>query len=174
MTAITSKVCIVGDFAVGKTSVVERFVNNQFSDKYLTTVGVKVDTKEVDLPDRGVEQKLVLWEIAGADTFGAKEFAYLRGASGIIFVADGTRPLTLDSVRSLKTSIAERHGQSPAVLLINKRDLSDQWDVADTRVAELTGEFGHVYLTSAKTGVEVESALTRIANLIVDDVLAGR
>ena len=174
MTAITSKVCIVGDFAVGKTSVAERFVNNQFSDKYLTTVGVKVDTKEIDLAERGVQQKLIIWDVAGTDRFGATEFAYLRGASGYIFVADGTRPLTIGSAQKLRDSIAERYGISAAVLLLNKHDLGDRWDVSDKRIEDLKGEFGAVFLTSAKTGAEVEHALTHLANLIVDETLAGR
>ena len=174
MTAITSKVCIVGDFAVGKTSVVERFVNNQFSDKYLTTVGVKVDTKEVDLPERGVKQKMILWDVAGTDRFGATEFAYLRGASGIIFVADGTRPLTIGSAQKLRESIAEKYGVGPSVLLLNKHDLSSQWEVGDQRATELEDEFGSVFLTSAKTGANVESALAHLADQIVDATLAGR
>ena len=81
MTRITSKICVVGDFAVGKTSVIERFVNNQFSDKYLTTVGVKIDTKEVSLAERSIAVKLIIWDVAGAEEFGAKEFAYLRKSS---------------------------------------------------------------------------------------------
>ena len=174
MTAITSKVCVVGDFAVGKTSVIERFVNNQFSDKYLTTVGVKVDTKEIDLADRGVQQKMIIWDVAGTDRFGATEFAYLPGASGHIFVADGTRPLTIGSAQKLRESIADQYDISSAVLLLNKHDLSDRWDVSEKRIAELEAEFGAVFLTSAKTGAEVENALTRLANLIVDDTLAGR
>ena len=173
MTAITSKVCIVGDFAVGKTSVVERFVNNQFSDKYLTTVGVKVDTKEIKLVERGVELKLILWDVAGTDRFGATEFAYLRGASGHIYVADGTRPLTIGSAQKLRASIVEKYGAAPGVLLLNKHDLSAMWDVSEKRVASLEEEFGNVFLTSAKTGENVELAMTQLANAIVDCTLAG-
>ena len=88
MTAVVSKVCVVGDFAVGKTSVTERFVNNHFSEAYLSTVGVKIDTTQIDFPDLDVQQKLVIWDVAGADTFGPTEFAYLRGADGFIYVAD--------------------------------------------------------------------------------------
>lgn len=172
MTTITSKVCIVGDFAVGKTSVVERFVNNQFSDKYLTTVGVKVDTKEIDLPEAGVRQKLILWDVAGTDTFGDTEFAYLRGAAGHIFVADGTRPLTLGTAGKLREHIAERYGAGPSVLLINKHDLTSTWEVSAQRVAELEPEFGPIFLTSAKSGEQVENALVRLAELIVERAIA--
>jgi len=174
MTAITSKVCVVGDFAVGKTSVVERYVNNHFSEKYLTTVGVKVDTKEVDLADRGVQNKLIIWDVAGTDRFGDTEFAYLRGAAGHIFVADGTRPLTVGTALQLHKDIEARYGLAASVLLLNKHDLGGAWDVSEQRINDLRTEFGAVFLTSARTGAEVENALACLANLIVDNELAAR
>ena len=158
---------MVGDFAVGKTSVIERFVNNQFSDKYLTTVGVKIDTKEVVLAERDISVKLIIWDVAGAEKFGAREFAYLRGASGIIFVVDGTREHTLTSARSLRTQICERYGVQPAVLLLNKSDLAGMWQIEDEKIEPLIANFDEVYRTSAKTGDEVEAALTHLANLVV-------
>lgn len=171
MTPVTSKVCVVGDFAVGKTSVVERFVNNQFSDKYLSTVGVKIDTKEIEFPALGVTHKLVIWDVAGADEFGHKEFAYLRGASGYIFVADGTRQATLAVVEHLNSQITEKYGSSPLVLLVNKRDLTQDWNVSDEYLDALTKAHGNVYQTSAKTGDEVDQAIYRLAELIIENEL---
>lgn len=168
MISATSKICVVGDFAVGKTSVIERFVNNQFSDKYLTTVGVKIDTKEVSLAKQGVVVKLIIWDVAGADEFGAKEFAYLRGASGLIFVVDGTRPHTLTSVKKLQKQIFERGGKRPNVLLLNKHDLAGMWQLDQTKIDSLGVDFDEIYRTSAKTGDAVEAALTALAGLIVD------
>ncbi len=173
MTSITSKICVVGDFAVGKTSVVERFVNNHFSDKYLTTVGVKIDTKEVTLPQYELTRKLVIWDVAGTDRFGAVEYAYLRGASGYLFVADGTRPVTLKAAHDLHDQISQRYGAAPSVLLINKHDLSTQWDVSPARIESLGDTHDEVYLTSAKTGENVEAALSRLAELITDRELKG-
>lgn len=174
MSLVTSKVCVVGDFAVGKTSVVERFVNNQFSEKYLTTVGVKVDTKEIEHEADNISHKLVIWDVAGSDRFGHTEFAYLRGASGYIFVGDGTRSLTLSTVRDLRQQITEAYGAAPCVLLVNKRDLADQWEISDERMEELAANFGEVYRTSAKLGDDVEAAMRRLAELIVDNELRGR
>lgn len=173
MTVVTSKVCVVGDFAVGKTSVVERFVNNQFSEKYLTTVGVKVDTKEIEQTASGITHKLVVWDVAGSDRFGHTEFAYLRGASGFIFVADGTRPKTLQSVYDLREQIHEQYGPAPCVLLVNKRDLTTQWDVSDERMRQLGTDYGHVYTTSAKTGDDVDVAMTELSQLIIRADLNG-
>ena len=158
---------MVGDFAVGKTSVIERFVNNQFSDKYLTTVGVKIDTKEVFLPERELTVKLIIWDVAGADEFGAREFAYLRGASGLIFVADGTREQTLISVKNLRNQVFEKYGVLPAVLLLNKSDLAGMWRIEDDKIEPLKSDFDEVYRTSAKTGDDVEVALTTLARLVI-------
>ncbi len=164
---ITSKICIVGDFAVGKTSVIERFVNNQFSDKYLTTVGVKIDTKVIELAEQNVAVKLIVWDVAGAKQFGSREFAYLRGASGIVYVADGTRPQTVTSVANLREQIEERYSSPPSVLLLNKKDLDGLWQISDEMIESLRPNFHHIYRTSAKTGDDVELALTRLAELIV-------
>ncbi len=168
MTPLTSKVCVVGDFAVGKTSVTERFVNNQFSDKYLSTVGVKIDTKEIESQSLGTTHKLVIWDVAGSDEFGATEFAYLRGASGYIFVADGTRPDTLAVVEHLHGQITQTYGPAPFVLLVNKRDLESEWIVSDEYIDALTDAYENVYRTSAKTGDDVEQAICRLAELIVE------
>lgn len=168
MISITSKVCVVGDFAVGKTSVAERFVNNHFSEKYLTTVGVKIDTKEIDFPRLGVAQKLVIWDVAGADRFGHREMAYLRGANGYIFVADGTRPATVSTIDNIHEQVSERYGASPAVVLVNKRDLVAEWSVKDQRLETLRAKYGNVYETSARTGDEVEGAILRLAEMIIE------
>jgi len=173
MTPVTSKVCVVGDFAVGKTSVVERFVNNQFSDKYLSTVGVKIDTREIEVSDLQVSHKLIIWDVAGADRFDEREFAYVRGASGFIFVADGTRPLTLQSAENLREQINERFGESPAVLLVNKKDLTVDWNLSDERSSGLQKIFDSVYATSAKTGEEVDDAIRRLSRLIINKDLRG-
>ena len=167
MTQITSKICVVGDFAVGKTSVIERFVSNQFSEKYLTTVGVKIDTKEISLAERGISVKLIIWDVAGAEEFGAREFAYLRGASGFIFVVDGTREQTLTSARNLREQVREQYGALPAVLLLNKCDLAGMWRIDNEKTEPLRSDFDEVYRTSAKTGDDVEVALNMLANLIV-------
>ena len=173
MTPITSKVCVVGDFAVGKTSVTERFVNNHFSDAYLSTVGVKIDTTEMELPKLGVSHKLVIWDVAGSDEFGPTEFAYLRGANGYVYVADGTRPETLAVVEHIHGQITEKYGTAPFVLLVNKRDLSDDWNVTEEYLDALTKAYGNVYRTSAKTGDDVATALTRLSEMIIENEIRG-
>lgn len=164
MSALSAKICIIGDFAVGKTSTVERFVNNQFSEKYLTTIGVKVDTKNIDVD--GVDLKLIIWDVAGSDKVSALEFAYLRGASGYILVADGTRVATVSAAKSLRSQVEERFGDLPVVFLINKADLKVGWEVSEGDIAALRESFDSVFVTSAKTGKDVEEALTMLARQI--------
>src|ERR1041385_1285654 len=91
---IQRKICMLGGFGVGKTSLVKRYVESIFSETYLTTVGVKIDKKTVDLSDLIVN--LILWDVAGEDDISSLRMSYLRGSAGYVLVADGTRPSTLE------------------------------------------------------------------------------
>jgi len=158
------KICMVGDFAVGKTSSVSRFVHQVFSDKYQTTIGVKVDTKIIEQDEKSL--KLVIWDIAGRNKFGNVEFTYLRGSAGYLLVADGTRSATLDTAIALSKSIETRYGSIPFVLLINKVDLKDEWEVTDEDISMLRDRGIKVFLTSAKEGQETEEAFHALASLL--------
>lgn len=166
MTGMARKVCIVGDFAVGKTSLVARYVQNVFSEKYLTTVGVKIDTRQISLAD-GRDLKLVLWDIAGGERFSAVEYAYLRGAAGYLLVVDGTRARTLKTASVLREEIAARYGELPAVMMLNKSDLKNEWELEDESIAALQINQADIFRTSALTGSNVENAINRLATLVV-------
>lgn len=166
MPHIAKKVCIIGDFAVGKTSTVARFVKNVFSEKYLTTVGVKIDTKEMTLSD-GRQLKMVIWDIAGSERFSAVEFSYLRGAQAYVLVADGTRGETMTSALALREAVEKRFGKLPFVLLINKNDLQDSWEVSGEQIASLRKAGMVVLCTSARTGQCVERAFQALADALV-------
>ncbi len=162
MSTTVRKVCMIGDFAVGKTSLVSHYVHKIFSDRYLTTVGVKIDTKTLEL-DRDVSLKLVLWDIAGTDAFSSVEQAYLRGAAGYVMVADGTRRETLANAASLQNQARETLGEVPFILLLNKMDLKDAWEV--TR-EDLPAGIEVIY-TSARTGEGVETAFRTLARYLM-------
>lgn len=166
MQRIARKVCIIGDFAVGKTSTVARFVNNVFSEKYLTTVGVKIDTKDMTLED-GRQLRMVIWDIAGSERFSAAELSYLRGAQAYLLVADGTRRETLDNALALRDAVEARFGRLPFVFLINKNDLQEAWEVTDAQLEALRDAGMLVACTSAKTGQCVERAFLALANALV-------
>lgn len=169
---ITKKICIIGDFGVGKTSLVRRFVNNAFSDKYLTTVGVKIDTKLLEITnDQGNQKvKLVIWDIAGTDNFPTITPAYLRGSEGLLFVADGTRAYTFDNLYSIREQAIKLLGEIPSVTLLNKMDLVNEWEVTDEKVDEFSKVAGDVLKTSAKTGLHVEQAFQTLASNILGNL----
>ena len=165
MSGQARKVCMLGDFGVGKTSLVARFVRNTFSDQCLTTVGVKVDSKEVVLAS-GIPLKLVVWDIAGRSALDALNQSYLRGASGLLLIADGTREATLRAALDLLLQSRAVLPDAHAVLLVNKLDMVDRWEVAPATLAELRRSLP-VFETSARFGDGVEQAFAQLAERLV-------
>lgn len=159
------KVCLVGAPAVGKTSLVRRYVEGAFSEEYLTTIGVRISRKRVEV--NGEPVGLVVWDINGDDAFAPLQATYLRGAAGFLLVADGTRPVTLDRVLALRDELAEAFGPTPAVLAINKEDLVDEWDVEDARIRELRASGWRIWRTSARAGTAVDDAFQALAEAAV-------
>jgi hypothetical protein len=153
---------MIGDFSVGKTSLVARFVRQAFSEKYLTTVGVKIDTKPVKLPD-GREVKLILWDIAGNDVLTTTTTSYLRGAAGFLLVVDGTRRPTWDSALNLQKAVTTQIGDRPFVMLLNKADLHEQWEIDEQLINEKKQQGWKLLSTSAKTGMNIEETFVELA-----------
>ncbi len=166
MTAITKKICLVGDFAVGKTSLVARFVKNVFNEKYITTVGVKIDTKQQQVGEH--ELKLVIWDIAGENAIAGTRASYLRGASGYLLVADGTRPDTLETAIDIKRQVDAIVGEVPFVGLLNKVDLTDLWDIPESQFDGLLARGWDFVKTSAMSGEGVEQAFERLGARLLE------
>jgi small GTP-binding protein len=153
---IQKKVCMLGGFAVGKTSLVARFVSSIFSEKYLSTVGVKVDKKPVSVDGRDVT--LMIWDIYGQDEFQTIQHSQLRGMSGYLLVIDGTRRATLDTALRLHDLAVQAAGDVPFVVVINKADLESEWEIDDVAAFKLAELGWRVLKGSAKTGLGVEDA----------------
>ena len=153
---------MLGGFAVGKTSLVRRFVESLFSDTYQTTVGVKVDKKMVEVS--GVPVTLVLWDIQGVEEAEPLRRTYLRGAHGYLVVCDGTRGETLAQCLELADKARATIGDVPALLLVNKADLKDRWEVPTEVLDGLRGRGWTILETSAKDGQNVEEAFQRLAS----------
>ena len=151
---LQKKVCMLGSYAVGKTSLVRRFVASIFSDTYLTTVGVKIDKKVLRVGEEDVT--LVLWDIYGEDEFQRLRMSYLRGASGYLLVADGTRRATLDKAIAMKEAAENALGPASSIIVLNKSDLADQWEIDAEKENEMASRGLSVVRTSAKTGEGVE------------------
>jgi small GTP-binding protein len=158
---LQKKICLLGAFGVGKTSLVRRYVDSIFSDAYLTTVGVKIDKKMMTV---GSEQMaLILWDIAGEDEIAAVRVSYLRGAAGYLLVVDGTRPETLETAASIHKRIVAEVGAVPFAVLLNKSDLLEDWAIAPERIEVLEAAGWTFRRTSAKTGVGVEETFEELA-----------
>jgi|SRR5208282_1367097 len=156
---------MLGSFSVGKTSLVRRYVESMFSDKYLTTVGVKVDKKTVRVGDD--ELLLMLWDIYGEDEFQKLRMSYLNGASGYLLVADGTRRATMDKALELHERVQGALGATPAVLVVNKFDLAADWEVTPEMEQDLVGRGWEPVHSSAKTGEGVEEAFQALARAML-------
>jgi small GTP-binding protein len=161
---IQKKVCMLGAFAVGKTSLVARFVKSIFSEKYHTTVGVKIDKKVVPGPTGDLN--LILWDLYGEDDFQKVRMSYLRGSSGYILVVDGTRNATLDTAIGLKQNVEESVGVLPFVVVLNKSDLTQEWELDEARVETLAAQGWTFIRGSAKTGDGVEEAFQTLVEKI--------
>ena len=157
------KVCLVGAPAVGKTSLVRRYVEGRFSEDYLTTIGVRISRKRAEVEGEAVG--LIVWDVNGDDAFAPLQATYLRGAAAFLLVADGTRPETLERVLTLREELREAFGDVPAVLALNKADLEDAWAVEPARVDELRTGGLDLHLTSARDGDGVEGAFSALARL---------
>ncbi|MBD2302690.1 GTP-binding protein [Nostoc sp. FACHB-87] len=163
---LQKKICMVGAFATGKTSLVSRFIYSIFSDRYYTTVGVKIDKKTLSLQGNNVN--LILWDLYGEDEFQKVRMSYLRGSSGYILVVDGTRRSTLDKAFELQTKVEESIGQVPFILVFNKWDMTEEWEIEPQELDSILSKGWNVIKTSAKTGQGVEEVFQTLAHQIIN------
>ena len=173
MAIINKKICLVGDFGVGKTSLIRRFVDAQFSDQYLSTVGVKISKKQVDFPANTTAKvpgvNLVIWDLEGHTKFKAIAPSYLQGSSGAIIVADLTRDETIERLGEHIKLFQSVNAQGSMIIALNKVDLVEPEKLdALVKLAEVhSAEVLQIYVTSAKTGQDVDNMFLRIAEKIV-------
>ena len=147
-TMIQKKICMLGPFAVGKTSLVSRFVKSIFPDRYQTTVGVKIEKKTLQLSNQ--LWNLVVWDLAGEDEFMQIRMSYLRGSSGY------------------QQRVQEAIGDAPFVLVLNKADLTDEWELGNEIIEPLSKQGWTCVKASAKTGVGVEEAFLSLVGKMME------
>jgi len=155
------KICLLGSYGVGKTSLVARFVHSLFADKYHTTVGVKIDKKVLTLDNE--EVTLMLWDMAGEEDNAPIKLNQVKDASGYLLVVDGTRARTLDIARGIQQRVAQEIGDRPFLALVNKADLRETWEIPDPQSLGWT-----VLETSAKTGDNVDEAFLTLTRRMLD------
>jgi len=164
---ISKKVIIIGSFGVGKTSLFNRFLYSKFDEKYLTTIGVKVDKKVINID--GQDLNLLIWDIAGEISQDKVPHSYFLGTSGVIYVFDLTRPIT---AKNLVSDLEYLKKTAPGIsikIIGNKRDLVSEQDVKE--YVETTG-VSFDFLTSAKTGENVEELFFSLGKDLISDAVS--
>jgi small GTP-binding protein len=171
VTTISKKVCLLGDFAVGKTSLVRQFVYNRFEEKYLSTIGVHVSRKIVSVPHAPgiVDLAILLWDIVGNNGFEKLRASYMRGSAGALLVCDLTRPETLASLLSYGDLVRSISPQVRLIMAANKCDLIAEPELVIDQIAAAAQRLRvPFYLTSAKNGDAVETIFRELASLLVE------
>ena len=184
---VKGKICLLGDLAVGKTSLIRRYVLDTFDDKYITTIGTKVTKKRlnIELPDKQkeVDLTLLIWDIMGQyqerlpttisqfDRYIPQQ-NYFFNAKGAIVVSDLTRKSTLKSVKVWVSSLFEVTGDIPVVIVGNKVDLKEKHEVTKEELTELASEFNALsFITSAKSGQNVEKMFYTLGERLVKSAI---
>jgi len=165
MKVVQKKVCLLGDFAVGKTSLVRRFVEGRFDARYLSTLGVKVSRKPLERPYGRLN--LIVWDLAGSEDYNP-DSSYLLGAAGALVVCDLTRRRTLATLPHYTQQLRAVNPAAQMLYLGNKCDLTAEREITESDLQTLCADFlnGPYALTSALTGEGVEHAFIRLAELI--------
>jgi len=167
------KVCLVGDPAVGKTSLVRRFVLDQYDDSYISTLGAKVMKKDVDLSFDDIDylMSLMLWDVMGQKHFRIIESVAFQHVSCALIVCDLTRKETFDNLSYWIEALTNISGRIPLIILANKSDLKNDIEVNEDMIIEFSEKFDSTYfMTSAKDGTNVETAFKKLAEFCLTGV----
>lgn len=155
----------MGSFAVGKTSLIKRFVSSFFGDKYHTTIGVKIDKKNLSI--KGHDLMFVIWDIAGEDDFASFRPVYLRGVAAYIIVIDGTRKKSLDIALNIHQKSQIITSGVPVVFALNKCDLENEWMINSQHLKAIQQFNFPIIKTSAKTGQSVDDIFYQLGLQLV-------
>jgi small GTP-binding protein len=173
------KVCLLGDGAVGKTSLIRRFVDDMFNDDYLLTIGTKTTKKRIIIkkPEfpRPIHLTLIIWDIMGQVSFRKLLHpTYLKGAKGALLVCDLTRRESLEHFHEWIESLRMEGQSLPSVFVANKSDLVDQLTFGRAELESVASAYDSPsFVTSAKTGENVETAFQILAEKLVDQMVAN-
>jgi small GTP-binding protein len=178
MSVISKKICFIGDYGVGKTSLIRRFVDRQFSDQYLSTLGVKISRKLVEIPTADSANykqiQLLIWDLEGQTKFHAITPSYLQGAAGAVIVADLNRQDTIAHVTdhiNLVSSVNPK-GVS-AIVALNKSDLYDEQNLEKLSQIDWFQDYPQIvatYTTSAKIGKNVDEIFQKLAHSMMKGI----
>lgn len=164
---LIAKVCLIGDFAVGKTSLIRRFTESRFSETYLSTIGIRVSRKTLQTPDSS-SLTLLIWDTAGSEPFTTVVRSYYRGSRGAALVCDVTRPETLASLLRYADEFHAVNPDVPLIVMANKIDLRSERAVSEAQLDEIAAALdAQLFFTSARTGEGVEEAFLALGQAII-------
>lgn len=159
---IAKKVLLVGSFGVGKTSLIRRFVTNEFSEDYISTIGVRVSTKIITLQNQ--EIKLLIWDVAGTNGDEKIPKAYFLGSSAALYVFDVSREETYKNIEERISNVLQLSGLKKLTVVGNKKDLLSTEELAAVKEAiNIPIDF----ITSAKEDENVEEAFQLLASVAI-------
>jgi hypothetical protein len=156
---------MLGATGVGKTSLIRRFVKSIYSEKYHTTIGVKIDKKQLSV--KGQEIMLLLWDVQGEDEEFKIRPSFLRGASGYLLVVDLTRPETLQTAFSVKQMVETEFAPLPFILVLNKSDLTEEIKISEADQTQIAIQNIAILTTSAKNGDNVDNAFGQLSEMMI-------
>ena len=173
---IKLKLCLIGESCVGKTSLIKRFVYDQFDDEYICTIGTKITKKEMIIRNGGSKEgkniHLMVWDIIGHQGFRQLlQQAYFFGTHGLIAVCDTTRENTLSELRGWMEAVLSITNAIPTIFLGNKYDLEEFREVGSSELNNFASGYENtqVLFSSAKTGHNVDQAFKTLGEMIIKD-----
>jgi small GTP-binding protein len=164
-------VILLGDEAVGKTSLFYRYIHNKFEHSYRQTLGTEILLKEVSI--NGITVILQIWDVAGGDYFSRYREKFYNGAAGALIVFDTTREKTYNSIDTWTKEFEKIADENPSYILVgNKSDVGEEIMINKEIIEKYTKEYP-LELTSAKTGENVEKTFKKLAEMLYEKKIAS-
>ncbi|WP_452224062.1 Rab family GTPase [Lacinutrix chionoecetis] len=161
---VSKKIVLIGHFGVGKSSLIRRFVENTFTEDYKVTIGVHIFKKNIEIPEKGKDVSLVIWDLEGNDDINNTRLSYLLGTHAFIYVYDVSRSATYLNLESELTFLKEKQKNTPIMVIGNKEDL-----VTKAFLKQNNDNFGSLtdLYVSAKTGNKVDFLFSKLAASLI-------